>query len=473
MASDSSTEKIYDAIIVGGGPIGLSTAYEFAVKEKLHVLVLEQYKSPNEHCSSAGFGRHWRTPYTERDLCELAVKTMPMWDQLMKDTCNPKLVKYSGVLWFGDSTVTTPEGNIDKARENLEELGQVYDYYDDPQKIREDFDFIAGAVQEGYKALYVPNKSGGTINVPELVKTYLTFLQSSQRCQIIEDSRAISIDYNDSILIEVTTDKGAIFKAKKVVLTASIYINEVLDALTPSYDYRINLIIYLWCSNYFKINTQNVDKTKTWPIWIYFAPPKEADEHGATDQNSYYGFPYEPEDNVGKVRVAPAFTSCDTFDFKYKPPPIDGRQIDKHALNFTSKFVENSMKDLDPGLNEETQSTCVAGFAQRVINEGDAPNPEPDPGAGFVLDFLPNSNDRIVLYTAGWAMKFVPIFGKILKDMAVFGKTEHEKLVQNMKIREDRQIMVSAEETKVAAGAEKCKKPTAKEKLFYYQNRML
>ena len=48
----------------------------------------------------------------------------------------------------------------------------------------------------------------------------------------------------------------------------------------------------------------------------------------------------------------------------------------------------------------------------------------------FVLDFVPEKylkggpKDSVVIFTAGWAMKFVPLLGIALKDMALHGSSE-------------------------------------------------
>jgi len=50
----------------------------------------------------------------------------------------------------------------------------------------------------------------------------------------------------------------------------------------------------------------------------------------------------------------------------------------------------------------------------------------------FVLDFLPEeylnggAKDSIAIFTAGWAMKFVPLLGRALKQMVVDGKSEYK-----------------------------------------------
>ena len=93
------------------------------------------------------------------------------------------------------------------------------------------------------------------------------------------------------------------------------------------------------------------------------------------------------------------------------------------------------MPDLNPTLNSDTIDTCNAGFAENKNNPDDP---------GFVLDFLPGTDKRIVLCTAGWAMKFVPMFGTILADLALNGETEYEPLIKGMSL--DRGVLVPVTE---------------------------
>ena len=79
------------------------------------------------------------------------------------------------------------------------------------------------------------------------------------------------------------------------------------------------------------------------------------------------------------------------------------------------------MPDLDPSLKEKEESTCIAGFTH-----------EKDEGAWFVIDFLLPESKRIVVFTGGWAMKFVPMIGKILTDLAIRGETEYQDLIEPM-----------------------------------------
>lgn len=51
----------------------------------------------------------------------------------------------------------------------------------------------------------------------------------------------------------------------------------------------------------------------------------------------------------------------------------------------------------------------------------------------FVLDFIPQEylkggpEKSVVIFTAGWAMKFVPLLGRALKEMALTEKSDFER----------------------------------------------
>ena len=172
---------VYDIIIVGGGPIGLASAYECAVNRNMKVLLLEQFTFHNTHCSSPGYSRQWRICYSQKDLTELAIQTRDKWLQLIKETANEKLVKFTGVLWFGYSEISTPEGNNSQAVDNLQALKEPYKYYDNAVEIRDLFPFIRGAVPDNANitALFLEKLGGSTINVPELVDSLKKKLENS------------------------------------------------------------------------------------------------------------------------------------------------------------------------------------------------------------------------------------------------------------------------------------------------------
>ena len=419
--SSEGDNSTYDVIVVGAGPLGLSAAYQCAVRSHQRVLVIEHFTSGNDYGSSPGFSRQFRICYSQTNLCHLAIEASKQWDKLMIELKDKTLLNRTGTLWFGDPTVESSEGNIDAAIENLKLYEQDYTELIGKEDIQKSYPFIGGAVDDidNPKALFVPD--GGTVNVPAVIQGLQREIRKSRGSLILDETRVIHIDYSDPKTICVTTNRNrAKYYGNRVILAPGTNINEVLSCLTPSHPKIINNIIYLWSSTYFNLVQSPETDPQTWPTWYFFGQPKEANEDGEPlDANLFYGFPTEaPTPQL--ARASPAFTSQTSFNFDFYPPAPneESRPLDQGALQFTSDFVRRSMPDLDPSLVSDTESTCVAGFAITELEEG-----QEDNSGNIVLDFVPNTDQRIVLTTGGWCMKYVPVIGIILSELALTGSS--------------------------------------------------
>lgn len=78
----------YDAIVVGGGVVGVSTAYVLAGRG-LSVLLLERYAPVHEHGSSHGDSRMIRFDYEDKVYVEMAARAFRAWEDLAKRLGRP------------------------------------------------------------------------------------------------------------------------------------------------------------------------------------------------------------------------------------------------------------------------------------------------------------------------------------------------------------------------------------------------
>lgn len=376
----------YDVIVIGGGAIGLATAYHLG-KRKANTLVLEQFTFVNQLGSSAGVSRQFRIPYPDDYMVQMALDAQPYWDELQKETDTPLLDKV-GTLWFGDPNVHSTEGNIAEAEAALKALNVPYTNLT-AREIEDQYHFRN--LPENYIGLFQPD--GASINFKATIETLLGLCKKEETVELKEDSPVLEIKQNGE-LFEITTPNG-IYIAKKLAIIPGPYINSVINLL----DFKIDATYWNMSSAYFK----KTDPTIQYPTWFVFQDPIL--ENG----NQFYGFPSVDWDHPEYIRVAP--------DFVINPleEPSDRTLIpNPQELAYTSEWVKNHMT----GLNTEPEYTSTCLIALSTIENKE-----------LLIDFAPKyvpNHKNIVLYATGWAAKFTPFLGKIMSDLALDGHTDFD-----------------------------------------------
>ena len=379
-------KDIYDVIIIGGGAMGLATAFHLA-ENKTNTLVLERFSFLNERGSSAGVSRQFRIPYPDSYMVKMALEAEPWWDSLQGRT-DKQLRDTVGTLWFGDPKVKSTEGNIEAAEAALTQNGVKFTRLDSKQ-IEEQYNFRD--LPANYVGLFEPK--GASIDLKATLETLLQASQDSPHVTLKENSRVTRIRQRGQ-QFEVTTRHGT-YVSRKLVLTPGPYIDEVVRLL----GFQTELIYWNMSSCYFR----KTDPKVTYPTWFVFQNPDGA------SGNEFYGFPEVAWDHPGYIRTAP--------DFVMKPL-TDPRQRtsvpNKQELGYTSAWVRDHMTGLDP--KPYFKSTCFVALSQ-------------DQNKELIIDFAPDfvaNHENIVIYATGWAGKFVPLMGKILCDLTLTGKTEYD-----------------------------------------------
>ncbi|WP_026706585.1 FAD-dependent oxidoreductase [Flavobacterium soli] len=376
----------YDVIVIGGGAIGLATAYNLG-KRKAKTLVLEQFTFVNQLGSSAGVSRQFRIPYPDEYMVQMALDAQPYWDALQKET-DATLLDKVGTLWFGDPNVHSTEGNIGEAEKALKALNVPYTTLT-AKEIEDQYHFKN--LPETYTGLFQPD--GASINFKATIETLLNLCRKEESIQLEENSPVLKINQVGK-LFEVTTPKG-IYVTEKLAIIPGPYINSVINLL----DFEIEATYWNMSSAYFK----KTDPTIQYPTWFVFQ--NAIGENG----NQFYGFPSVDWDNPDYIRVAPDFVVAPIDE------PKDRTLIpNEQELAYTSQWVQNHMTGLST--EPEYTSTCLIALSK-------IPNKE------LLIDFAPPyvpNHKNVVVYATGWAAKFTPFLGKIMSDLVLDGHTDFD-----------------------------------------------
>ena len=373
----------YDVIVIGGGPIGLSTAYHLS-KRNTRTLVLEQFTFFNQLGSSAGVSRQFRIPYPEEYMVKLVKQSIPFWDELQSLTPT-QLRDKVGTLWFGDPAVHSTEGNIGQAEKALKAENVPYTTLT-AAEIERKYHFRN--LPSTYTGLFQPD--GASIDLKATIQTLFNWNLASPVVEMKDQAPVTHIAQRQN-KFEVTTPLGT-FIAEKLVLTPGPYANSIFHLL----DFHIAATYWNMASAFYKKAKPDIQ----YPTWFVFQNP--VGENG----NQFYGFPEVDWNYPGYIRVASDFVmkALDSPEQRTLVP-------NPKELAFTAEWVKEHMTGLEPV--PEFTSTCLVALSK-------IPNKELL--IEFAPPYVPNHNN-IVLYATGWAGKFVPILGKILSDLALDGKT--------------------------------------------------
>jgi sarcosine oxidase/L-pipecolate oxidase len=386
--------NLYDVIVVGGGPIGLAAAYRCAKAGK-SVLLLERFNFFNQSGSSNDMVRMFRTMYTQDFMANLAYQSMSVWRDLEADA-GESLIWMNGLLNFGDPNYQSgPEGNLMAPIPNMERLGLPYEILNVTQIMqRYPFRGLPG----NFVGIFAPDN--GCIDVPLLLRSLYRLAQSyGAKLQAHAEVKDFKVAESG---VTVTFDNGEIetVTASKCIVAPGAYINDVLGGV----GIQINLNIWEMVYEYYA--TDPGPQGTLFPsMWFQFLGPTGGDP---AKSNLFYGFPTVPwgPPNLARIAVDNAVNViANPAERKIVPAAND--------LQITADFVAHHCIGTDNRPNYA--GTCLQ---TNVVDNM------------YVLDFLPPSvgsgYKNVAVFTAGWAMKLVPLIGKILSELVLDGATPYD-----------------------------------------------
>ena len=216
-------EKYYDVIVIGGGPMGLATAAELSKSDK-QTLLIEQYNFINQKGSSAGLSRQFRVQYAQKYMAELAVESIPYWEELQKTTSDT-LINHVGSLWFGDPKLSSQEGGIEAAMKVMDELSIPYEALN-ATEIEDRFPFKN--IPTDYSGFF--QKDGGIIDLAATQKALLSICQAAANVSLLDNTPVTNITSLENGEIIVSAN-GQDYRTQKLVISPGAYINDLLKTL--------------------------------------------------------------------------------------------------------------------------------------------------------------------------------------------------------------------------------------------------
>jgi len=369
----------YDLIIVGGGPIGLATAYHYKkINKNATVLVLEKAYIHNQSGSSNGQTRQFRYQYAEDYMVALAYKSEPYWKEL-ENFHGKQLINRSGSLWFGDDNISGSEGQITPAKENLDKFKLPYEVLSG-KEIENRFGFKG--LKEDEVGLF--QKDGGTIDVIETI-TALRNLCIGLNVEILSYKEV------SNIAGKIIKVDGSTYNSTKIVVTAGASSKELVGE-------RLNTEVWNLASIHYKLK----DETKDVPSWFYFSEQVRDGEGHLKEGGFYYGFEKIALQGKWYLRICPAFAN-------------------KVDLALDSNVIVPLQEDIDMTTNWVHKHLDFVHPVPEFISLGQVSLPCAAEKKLY-LDYIDHSKDVLVC-SSGWNFKFIPLLGYI-NAMEVSGK-EH------------------------------------------------
>ncbi|HYU35098.1 MAG TPA: FAD-dependent oxidoreductase [Thermoanaerobaculia bacterium] len=388
----SKEQKEYDLIILGGGAMGLSAAWQGAIRGK-SVLVLEQLTFYNQQGSTAGDSRQFRLQYSQAYMSKLVLQAIPEWDQLQSYT-DTQLVGKQGCLWFGNPNLPTEEGGVGPAIEVMDQLHIPYE------------PLARAEIEARYPFKDLPSntvgflqKYGGMIDVPATLHTLLQVAASHTAVTLRDHSPVTGLEGRANGVIVHCGDMR--YFGSRLIITPGPYVNDVLRP------FGLELKIDIWdmASAYYKM-TEDIAETPTW--FVFENRPGVVDGQ-KVNEGLFYGFPEASWSHPGYLRVAPDFPGRIISD-----PSQRSKEPSKKDIELTDKWVREHMKGLVP--EAEFTSTCLIALPL-------------DPDKLMFLDQAPPGvpgRENIYVYAGGWGAKLIPLIGKILVQLALDGQTSYD-----------------------------------------------
>lgn len=365
--------NVYDVVIIGGGSMGIASAYYLA-KANQKVLVVDRYTIPNTYGSHHGETRILRLGYGNGGTYVPLVKeALELWRELEQET-GRTLYNQTGAISVGYPQSDFVKETIDSS------IKYDLDYEAmDAKALMERWPGIT--VPDDYIACYDPNS--GFLYSEECIAAY------KEQC----DKLGVTIIENQQVLdlkisadeVQVLTEE-TVYTAKKAIVTAGAWMPKLL----PDLNLAIKPLRKTF--GWFETSEEKL-YGENFPCYVF-------DTH---DVGHYYGF---PDFNglglkIGRMDLGEVVNPDELNRDFYSTPKEEA-----DLRSFLSRYMPQANGELNEG------KVCLFSMT---------------PSEDFIIDFHPQHKNVVIAGGfSGHGFKFASAIGKALTELTVDGVSKQD-----------------------------------------------
>ncbi|KAL3747928.1 hypothetical protein ACJRO7_016706 [Eucalyptus globulus] len=381
---DSSCRIEFDVIVIGGGVMGSSAAYQTA-KRGQKTLLLEQFDFLHHRGSSHGESRGMRATYKKDYYTKMAVESSKLWREAESEagysvyTDTDHLDMGPG----GSASLKAVIANCDKNSFPYQILdhGQFADKFSGKLSIPEDW-------------IAVYTELGGVIKPTKAVSMFQAL--AFQKGAVLRDNMEVKEIRRDEVKggIVVCTTRGDKFWCRKCVVTAGAWTRKLVRSIA-GLELPIQPVHATVC--YWKIKEGHEEKYAiggNFPTFIGYGDV------------AVYGTPSLEFPGLIKITLHEG-CQCDPDRRQWRP------ELDLDSLK---EWIKGRFLGLVDGCAPVSMQTCMYSMT---------------PDEDYVIDFLGGEFREDVVIGGGFSghgFKMAPAVGKILADLALVGHADGVEL---------------------------------------------
>jgi sarcosine oxidase len=364
----------YDHIVLGCGGIGSAAVYWLSRRAGSDVLGLEQFRLFHSRGASQDYSRIIRLTYHADDYTRLTPHSYMAW-AVVEDESALKIVHKTGGLTLALKDDPHYQPLIEDYARSMTNLGIPFDRINAEEVMHR---FPQWHLDQEVDALYQPEMGladamrGNAAHVALARSNGAAFLENCP----VKDIRPFAGG------VQVETDHGA-FTCRHLVVTAGGWTDKLLAKIGMS----LHITVTEEQVTYYSTPNLKEFSIGRFPAFIW-----EGDE-------LIYGFPVYGE-AATKVGLDAAGPAVDPDQRSFTPDPLREQRAERWLQKYIPGF-------LGPILYTKT---CQYAMPR---------------DRGFVIDTLPEYPQISVFVGAGHAYKFASLFGKILSELAIDGRTAY------------------------------------------------